>query len=409
MPGFRRSMQSSTHSGDSSPAHPLSVASDNISKVLVVNLSMGYGGVDVRVFDMARLMHEADYVYAVAVINGSRVHQRLQQAGLPYHVIHGHKWSPGIFDQLVQVVQSHGYNVVESHNAQSWWWSGLLARRLPEIRLITTVHVVSSIIPGGIRGLVETWFIKRNGRYGSRYACVSEEIRNWLVHDLKICQNPQDVLMSYNAIDLDAYRAKGKAEDIRTLAGWPADTVVVGCVGRLRKHKGFDYLLHAMGQIRDSHPRIRCAIVGEGRQEKLLRALVRRYRLEDRVYFAGFRSDIPNFLASVDAFAMPSRAEGLPYALLEAIAFELPVLASRVAAIQELYTDRENILFAGIGDIQGIAEALAWLEKNPEARKRLGQKGLEFTRRRLTMAQMARETLDYYDSIGRVTRRANRI
>jgi glycosyltransferase involved in cell wall biosynthesis len=109
------------------------------------------------------------------------------------------------------------------------------------------------------------------------------------------------------------------------------------------------------------------------------------------VRFLGQRSDVPRLLAALDIVAMPSRWEGLPMALLEAMAMSRAIVATRVAGIPEVIRDGENGLLVPPADPPALAAALDRLLGGGELRARLGRNALETLRRRYDVARTARE------------------
>jgi glycosyltransferase involved in cell wall biosynthesis len=115
------------------------------------------------------------------------------------------------------------------------------------------------------------------------------------------------------------------------------DGLLIGSLGRLTHQKGFDNLIEA---VRGMHgEKIQVVLAGVGEDEGKLRALVSESGLENRVHLAGYRRDIPHFLHSLDLYVQPSRYEGMPLAVLQAMAAGCPIVASAVDGICELIED----------------------------------------------------------------------
>jgi len=107
-------------------------------------------------------------------------------------------------------------------------------------------------------------------------------------------------------------------------------------VGRLSEKKNHSRIIKAFKQLLDKNPACMLAIVGTGPMDSELRGLVRDLHLDEQIHFLGFRRDVPDILRAGDVFLMPSMREGLPLALLEAMAACLPVITSDVNGIREV-------------------------------------------------------------------------
>lgn len=144
-------------------------------------------------------------------------------------------------------------------------------------------------------------------------------------------------------------------------------------MGRLGPEKGFDLLIEAFARVAAAHPEWSLTILGEGPQRPALEARVRRARLGQRVSLPGHVLDPLPFLASSHVFALSSRFEGFPNALLEAMACGLPVVAFDCpSGPAEIVADGVNGLLVPRGDVGALAASLSSLMNDPIARARLG-------------------------------------
>jgi glycosyltransferase involved in cell wall biosynthesis len=164
------------------------------------------------------------------------------------------------------------------------------------------------------------------------------------------------------------------------------DGPTIGAVGRLDRQKGFDVLIRAIVQL----PRARLVLVGHGDEEPDLRDLAERLGVAGRISFAGWLDDPHRLLPSFDIFALPSRFEGFPLAVLEAQLAQVPVVASDVGSVAEAVIHRQTGLLVPPDDPAALAKALNELLDDPESRRRLGRTGRERVLAHFTAAHMAR-------------------
>ena len=159
-------------------------------------------------------------------------------------------------------------------------------------------------------------------------------------------------------------RRKGGTEGIHILT-----------VGRLIPLKGYTVLMRAMEHLARKGRKVRWTLVGDGPDRAMLEALASQLAIRDRIEFAGAvgQDRVQSYYEQADILALPSYAEGLPVVLMEAMAMQVPVLASRIAGIPELVDDGESGLLLTPGDSVQLALAIERLSEDPDLREQMGQ------------------------------------
>lgn len=165
--------------------------------------------------------------------------------------------------------------------------------------------------------------------------------------------------------------------------------LVLGYVGRLTAGKGLDVLLRAVAEYGESLWQV--VIVGEGEERSGLEALAGKLGIGNRVHFFGFRPDRLSFLKGFDMFVLPSRSEGTPRCVMEAMACEIPVMVSDIPGCRLLVTDRETGILFTVDDPAGIAEAVRDMAKDGLLRERLVVNAKKLLEEKFSAARMARE------------------
>ncbi|MEW2358119.1 glycosyltransferase [Spirillospora sp. NPDC029432] len=199
-----------------------------------------------------------------------------------------------------------------------------------------------------------------------------------------------DRMLALTAEDADAWARDGMANadhmpnalHVRP-GSVPAEREpVVVCVGRLAHEKGVDLAIEAWAAIAERHPEWRLRLYGTGPREDDLRAQAARLGVAGSVEFAGVTADVPGALGRASVFALPSRQEGLPMALLEAMAAGLPAVAFDCApGVRDLVADGRNGLLVRAGDTAAFAAELERLITDPALRARLGGEAPRAVRR----------------------------
>lgn len=173
-----------------------------------------------------------------------------------------------------------------------------------------------------------------------------------------------------NGVSTDIYVSDGGSGRLREFYGVPAETPALGFVGDLAPQKGVDHLLRAVSEMEDPW---HLFIVGDGGERSRLENLCDSLSIRDKTTFTGHRDDVHRILPELDIVVSPSLFEGMPNALLEAMAAGRPVVASAVDGITEVVTCPELGLLVPPGDVREIRQAITTLMKNPSMRRGIGQ------------------------------------
>ena len=155
-------------------------------------------------------------------------------------------------------------------------------------------------------------------------------------------------------------------------------STVIITVGELNANKNHTQVLRALYKLRKTN--FHYLIVGTGEDELKLKKTVNQLSLQSNVSFLGFRKDIPELLSASDIFVLTSRREGLPKAILEAMAVGLPIIATDVRGNRDLVKHGENGLIIPLDDVERTAEAIMKLIAEPELKETMGEKSKELVK-----------------------------
>ena len=229
------------------------------------------------------------------------------------------------------------------------------------------------------------------------FVAASEAIRQMLVADGVSADRTATV---HEGIDLQHVEAAPPVNVHETF--WlPHEAPVVGNVAALVPHKGQRYLIEAAHRVVQEIPDARFIVLGEGELRAPLERQVQEHHLGKHVLLPGFRTDVLGCMKSFDVFAMSSVTEGLGTSLLDAMACERAIVATRTGGIPEVVEDGVTGLLVPPRDAEALAKAIRTLLTDRALRERLGKAGLRRVRERFTVDRMVAATLRVYARLAR--------
>jgi glycosyltransferase involved in cell wall biosynthesis len=231
-----------------------------------------------------------------------------------------------------------------------------------------------------------------------RALAVSESVGNFLVTKRHILQERIEVLP--NGVDLDHFRPPTDDEyaEARHAFRLSDQVSVAGAVARLHPIKGLLYLIRATPQIVERHPNFHLLIAGEGPERERLGSEIVKLGVEEYVTFVGFQRDVRRFLSALDLLVMPSLSEGWPSALLEGMAMQRAVVASRVGGMAQLLEDERTALLVPPADSQALAHACTRALSDPALCARLGN-AAQHRASELSLKRIAERLTTIYESL----------
>lgn len=206
-----------------------------------------------------------------------------------------------------------------------------------------------------------------------------------------------------NGIDIERFDPTkinaGRVHSLREQFGLSSSTPVIGMVANLCQMKEHKTIIDALPRIQARFPRVKCLFVGADYLQGEIQRYVKEQHSEASVIFAGFQRDIPECLALLDIFLLPSLWEGLPTAMLEAMAIKRPVIATPVGGIPEILTDGETGLLIPTQHPDALANAVISLLESPDKAAALAEAGCHLIRTRCSIQTMAAQTEQLYERL----------
>jgi len=222
----------------------------------------------------------------------------------------------------------------------------------------------------------------------------SEAIKQILISD-GVAADKMDVV--YSGIKQEQYQNQDGGYLYKEL-GLNKEDIIIGNIAALTEEKDHLTLLKSAGIVAGRIKNVKFIIVGEGKLRRKLMNFSRNNGTRDNVIFTGFRKDALNFLKIFDVFAMSSKWEGLGTSILDAMALEVPVVATAAGGIKEIIEDGRNGFLAAPGDAAALAEKIIKLASDADLRKKFAASGRK-TAEKFSAEKTAEETLSVYGKV----------
>jgi glycosyltransferase involved in cell wall biosynthesis len=382
---------------DSRPDHSDSEVQGNIRRVLYLVDTLNVGGTETQVAHVAlRLRSRAhDVVVGCLHAEGSLL-EVLKRGNVP--IVEFRKGKTllslnGLYQlfRLAHFLRRGRFHAVHSHDL----WSNLLG--IPAAWLARIPIIISSR-----RYLADLeWYTPWRSavmrviyRLSTHVTVNSRSVRDLLARRDSL--SPEKIQVLNNAVDVDRFAtAQGDREHLFPGAGSHSKLIAV-VANMYSRVKGHTYLISAASTVCRDIPEAIFVLIGDGKERPNLEQQVRQAGLEKNFLFLGSRGDVPELLACCDLFVLPSEAEALPNALLEAMAAGLPVVGTRVGGIPEIIRNGVDGLIVPAKDPHALAEAILRILQNPRFAKQLSQAGQEMVRAHFDFDRLLAELEQLY-------------
>ena len=263
-----------------------------------------------------------------------------------------------------------------------------LAGRLSGVPVVAGIRVAD---PSPARHRLERWIEP----LVKKVVCVSHSVAHFSAQTAGLPRGKLSVIP--NGVDVAKFRDALPAD--RHELGLPAQQRFFIAIGRLDRQKGHDWLLPQMPAIFAQRPQHSLLIVGDGPERKRLQAQTAELGLQQRVHFLGWRADVPQLLKLAEVLLLPSRWEGMPNVLLEAMAAGLPFVSTAVEGADEIAGLLQGDQVVNQGDAQAFTERVLAVTASSDYRMQLGKANQQRAEEHFSLALMAKAYEDIYCQI----------
>jgi len=367
-------------------------------RVLSIIDTRNVGGPGRGIFQFLEHVQEDDIDFVLCCFQYARSEetefmQEARRRGVKLRLLREHfRFDPSCLWQAMKILREENCSLLESHGYKSHILAFLLSR-LKVLPWVSTSHGwTAEDWKVRFYHFIENFFL----RFADHAIAVSPAFEQ----KLKRLRGEKPTECVFNAVSASEIKGESKGQEIREDCGCTEKTLLLGCFGRLSSEKGQAVLLKGFAEVRDEHPDSRLVFVGDGPDRQKLEQMSEKLGLRDRVFFQGYRQNMRDYFDAIDLLVLPSLSEGLPYVVLEAMSLEVPVISTRVGALDLLIKDSENGWLVPAGDDAALAKKIIQVAGDRDLLQSVGTKGKERLYPEFSPDRRAQKLLAIYQSLG---------
>jgi glycosyltransferase involved in cell wall biosynthesis len=303
--------------------------------------------------------------------------QSAKSAGLEVNVIQERfAFDPGVIPQLREIIKKERPHIIQSMNFKSHFLVRLLGLHR-DCKWVALHHGYTwTNLKNTLYNQLDRWSLRKADMVVTVCVPFARELESFGVR-------PDRLLVQHNSIRPFSPASHQVVAELKSSLGIPEEAITLISVGRLSKEKGHIDLITAMTKVKadfKGSQTLRLVIVGDGPERPAIEDKVRELSLSDTVIFAGFQSEVSPYYQIADVAVLPSHSEGSPYALLEAMAAGVPMVATAVGGVPEIATNGENALLVNRESPVQLAAGILELVGNAQLRQKVSVAGKERVR-----------------------------
>jgi glycosyltransferase involved in cell wall biosynthesis len=386
-------------------------------RVMQVVSNLEIGGAQEVVRTLAENLTALGCFSVVCAFKDGPLRAEIEKLGIPVEILPDRRHSvlspffigemAGLRRKLAGLVVKHKIDVIQTHLLRSLDFMVLSLRANAGPRVYWTFH-------NALFDLREDhlarhkWLLKPKRfshhllyRIGARYVdglvAVSQDVKKAILETMPgMPANKISVIL--NSVDTRRYQDRSSRAVTRQALDVGETEHVMALVATFKRQKGHQFLLQAAAEVVPKFPGLRILLIGDGELREALRAQTAALHLEQNIRFLGMRSDVPQLLSASDSFILPSLWEGLPMALIEAMASGLPVIATQVSGTNQVVVAGETGWLVPPGDADALTEAMSELLSNLEQAARMGMTAQQRVEKLFSAQKQAQEYLTLFES-----------
>lgn len=363
-------------------------------KVLLFCSSLNIGGTERNVVNIAKQIDKTKFDAEVFCFYGSGpLENELNASGVHYAFGEFYRiFDKSAYLRTFKAFRKNNFNILHCFGYPTIYFGILLGRLTGIKNIIVAVQALDTW-----KSKIYILLDKILSPFVDLYISDSEGARKFAIDQLNII--PEKIITLYDGVDLSSLKPTRDPNQVKKELGIYNNSPVVSVVARLQdEHKGQSYFIRAVPIILKEFSDATFLIVGDGIDRKHLESLAKETGVSNKIIFAGFRTDLANIFSITDILVIPSvQWESITKTMLEAMSMELPIIATNVGDLCEVFKNRETGILINPRNSIEIANAVTYLLKNPEIARQFGQNGAnEIHKLGLTLEKSVKSLEDIY-------------
>jgi glycosyltransferase involved in cell wall biosynthesis len=369
---------------------------NNKGKINVVHLveELTIGGLEKTLTAVVLNLNKKKYNVSVWCLReGGFFADKLVKEGIDVNILHiSTSRNPLSIYKLYRLLKSHKFDIIHTH-AYSAGTIGRMSAFLAGVPVIIShnqniynyynkyYHFVERLLSYITDGII----------------CVSDVVKKFANETQGI--DTKKLVTIYNGIENVRSVSGKETSGLRKELGIPVNYSVIGTIAQFSEKKGLGYLIRSASILLKLRKDVNFLLVGDGTIMGELKQLCHNLKIGENVIFAGERGDIPEMLSLIDIFVLPSIREGLPLAILEAMACGKPVIATNVGGVPEVIKNGINGILVQPKDPDALHNAMKELLNDAAKRKKMGREGMDICAKSFSSKVMVDRIEELYETL----------
>jgi len=365
---------------------------DNKICVMQIVSNLDIGGAQEVVRTLAENLEKIGCRSVVVTFKDGPLRTNIEHLGIPVEILpsrqHDITALPNFLKDMLRtrrallaLIKKHDADVIQTHLLRSLDFLVLSLRLQTRVQIFWTFHNARFDLRE--EHLAKHKWLFKPKRWGyhvlyslctrgvNRLIAVSEEVKTSIIQTLPSIPQKKIIAIA-NSVDVQRYDKHRERTALRRSLGLAERHQVAAVVATFKEQKGHRYLLDALPDVLKMFPNLVVLFIGDGELKETLQNRTLELGLKNNVQFLGNRQDVPALLAASDLFILPSLWEGLPMALIEAMASELPIIATQVSGTSQVMIHGETGLLVKPGNSDELAHAMKELLSNTSLSMQMG-------------------------------------
>lgn len=354
----------------------------------------GIYGAEMWIIALAKRLDAGKLTCQLAVTKDSpnqnlEICERIRTLGFPTHIIPMQgKFDPWAIKELVKLIKAQNIDIIHTHGYKSDL-IGLIAAKIAGIKIIATPHGFENSNDKKLQFYIKLGLVAL--KFCNSIAPLSNDIQQELLNNYI---SPDRIRLIYNGVDLEEIEAITKPDQKDE-----SDDKLIGYVGQISLRKNVIDIIKAFDLLYRSHQNIRLKLVGDGPQREHLERFIIGLDSKQKIEFTGYRKDRLDILKTFDLFTMTSTLEGIPRAMMEAMALGVPVAAFDIPGVDTLITHEATGMLAPYGNVSVLRDHWKKILFDEQFSKQLAVRAKKKIYQKFSNQRMAEEYLTLYKAV----------